>query len=310
MFDGELMYILNDLSQIHTSSPTAIAIGKFDGVHLGHRRLLGEILSAKQDGMLAVVFTFHPSPEELFGSSDGKVLTTREEKQRILEELGVDLLIEYPMTKENAAIAPETFIEEYLCRRLQARLVAAGTDLSFGAKGAGDFALLDAMKRSGGYETVQVEKLRIGNTEVSSSRVRAMIEAGELKEAGACLGYEYAFRGIVRHGAQLGRTIGIPTVNLIPPENKLLPPYGVYFSEVLLDGQKYRAMTNIGTKPTVNGTKAVTIESYLYDYSGDCCYDHEITVIPKWFHRPEMKFESVDALKAQMDKDLAIGRRQ
>jgi riboflavin kinase/FMN adenylyltransferase len=177
------MYILNDLSQIHTSSPTAIAIGKFDGVHLGHRRLLGEILSAKQDGMLAVVFTFHPSPEELFGSSDGKVLTTREEKQRILEELGVDLLIEYPMTKENAAIAPETFIEEYLCRRLQARLVAAGTDLSFGAKGAGDFALLDAMKRSGGYETVQVEKLRIGNTEVSSSRVRAMIEAGELKEA-------------------------------------------------------------------------------------------------------------------------------
>ncbi|MBR3518434.1 MAG: riboflavin biosynthesis protein RibF [Lachnospiraceae bacterium] len=303
------MQILNNLSQIHTDSPTAVAIGKFDGVHLGHRRLLEEILSAKQDGMLAAVFTFHPSPEELFGVSDGKVLTPREEKRKILEALGVDVLIEYPMTKESASIAPEEFVEEYLCRRLKAHLVAAGTDLSFGARGKGDFALLDAMKRSGGYETVQVEKLRVGNTEVSSSRVRALIEAGELKEANACLGYAYSFTGIVQHGAQLGRTIGIPTVNLIPAENKLLPPYGVYFSEVLLDGEKYRAMTNIGTKPTVNGTRAVTIESYLYDYSGDC-YDHEITVIPKYFHRPEMKFESVDALKIQMDKDLAVGRNQ
>ena len=302
------MQILNNLSQIHTDSPTAVAIGKFDGVHLGHRRLLEEILSAKQDGMLAAVFTFHPSPEELFGVSDGKVLTPREEKRKILEDLGVDVLIEYPMTKESAAIAPEEFVEEYLCKRLQAHLVAAGTDLSFGARGKGDFALLDAMKRSGGYETVQVEKLRVGNTEVSSSRVRALIEIGELKEANACLGYAYSFTGIVKHGAQLGRTIGIPTVNLIPAENKLLPPYGVYFSEVLLDGEKYRAMTNIGTKPTVNGTKAVTIESYLYDYSGDC-YDHEITVIPKHFHRPEIRFESVEALKAQMDKDLAIGSR-
>lgn len=302
------MQILNNLSQIHTDSPTAVAIGKFDGVHLGHRRLLEEILSAKQDGMLAAVFTFHPSPEELFGVSDGKVLTPREEKRKILEDLGVDVLIEYPMTKESAAIAPEEFVEEFLCKRLQAHLVAAGTDLSFGAMGKGNFALLDAMKHSGGYETVSVEKLRIGGAEVSSSRVRALVEAGELKDANACLGYAYSFRGIVQHGAQLGRTIGIPTVNLIPPENKLLPPYGVYFSEVLLDGQTYRAMTNIGTKPTVNGTKAVTIESYLYDYAGDA-YDREITVIPKYFHRPEMRFESVDALKAQMDKDLAIGRR-
>ncbi len=302
------MQILNNLSQIHTDSPTAVAIGKFDGVHLGHRRLLEEILSAKQDGMLAAVFTFHPSPEELFGVSDGKALTPREEKRKILEALGVDVLIEYPMTKESASIAPEEFVEEYLCKRLQAHLVAAGTDLSFGAMGKGNFALLDAMKHSGGYETVSVEKLRIGGAEVSSSRVRALVEAGELKDANACLGYAYSFCGIVQHGAQLGRTIGIPTVNLIPPENKLLPPYGVYFSEVLLEGQTYRAMTNIGTKPTVNGTKAVTIESYLYDYAGDA-YDREITVIPKYFHRPEMRFESVEALKAQMDKDLAIGRR-
>lgn len=301
------MRILNELSQIHNDQPTAVAIGKFDGVHRGHRRLLKEILSAKQDGLQAAVFTFHPSPEELFGLTDGKALTPREEKRRMLEALGVDVLVEYPMTRESAAIAPEAFVEEFLCRRLQARMVAAGTDLSFGARGKGDFALLDAMKRSGGYETVQVDKLRIGGAEVSSSRIRALIERGEFGEANECLGYAYSYRGSVVHGAHLGHTIGVPTVNLLPEKDKLLPPYGVYYSEVLLEEKAYHAMTNIGTKPTVNGTKAVTIESYLYDFDGDA-YGKEITVYPVRFRRPEQRFANVEELKAQMQTDLAAGR--
>ncbi|MBR1470872.1 MAG: bifunctional riboflavin kinase/FAD synthetase [Lachnospiraceae bacterium] len=302
------MRIITTLEQIHTEQAAAIAVGKFDGVHLGHRRLLQEILHAKADGLQAVVFTFSPSPEVLFGLSDGKQLTTQMEKRRILEQLGIDVLIEYPMEPQTAAVDPAVFIEEYLCRRLKARVIAAGSDLSFGAGGKGDFALLDALKHACGYETVKVEKLRLAHREVSSSRVRELVLQGAMEEAEACLGRGYSFTGRVVHGAHLGHTIGIPTVNLIPEADKLLPPKGVYFSEVQAGGGLHRAITNIGNKPTVNDSGTVTIESHLLDFAADI-YGQEVTVVLHHFHRPEMRFAGVEALKAQMEKDILAAYR-
>ncbi|MBR5420638.1 MAG: riboflavin biosynthesis protein RibF [Lachnospiraceae bacterium] len=297
------MEIITTLEELKSKVPTAVAIGKFDGVHAGHRLLLSEILSAAQDGLCPCVFTFEPSPERIFGGGDVKLLSTRRERREALEALGIGLLIEYPLDRETASVEPAYFIEEFLCRRLKAGLVAAGADLSFGAGGKGDFALLNALRHSGGYETKQVEKLMCRGSAISSSRVRALVEAGEMEEAEECLGSPYSVSGTVQHGAGLGHSLGFPTLNVIPGEDKLLPPRGVYEGEVLLRGRKYRALTNIGTKPTVQKEGIPAAEAYLYDYEGDA-YGEEIRIELKHFRRAEKRFESIEELKEQLRRDI------
>jgi len=304
------MKIITSLEELHSEERCAVAVGKFDGVHAGHRLLLEKILAAKAKGLKAAVFTFEPSPEALFGMGDVRLLTTGEEKRRLLAEIGVDLLIEYPMNFQTAAVEPEEFIREFLIRRLHAGLIAAGEDLSFGNKGRGDFALLDALRTEGGYETIRVEKLRVDGENVSSSRIRELVSLGKMEAAEKMLGRPYELTGIVAHGRGLGHTIGFPTVNLYPPADKALPPYGVYRSELLLHGSgaEYRGITNIGVRPTVSDEDRVSAETYLYDFTDDL-YDETVTVRLLSFQRPEQRFPNVDALKEQLQKDIREGRR-
>lgn len=299
--------IIANTTEFQLNSETAVAIGKFDGVHLGHRRLLQEILEQKKNGLKACVFTFAPTPAVLFGLSDGKELTTKEEKRRIFSQMGVDILIEFPLNRETAAISPEDFVTDILVSRMQTKFLAAGTDLSFGKNGAGNAALLGKMGPEYGFEVKTIDKISLEGIVVSSTHIRNLIEAGRMEQATAMLGMPYVIQGKVVHGNRIGRTLGFPTVNLVPAQDKLLPPNGVYYSEVRIGVKNYRAITNIGYKPTVTAEKVMGVESYLYDFSEEI-YDEEIEVYLYKFKRPEMQFDGLEALQKQLQRDIAEGK--
>ncbi len=301
------MQIITRLNELNIDSKTAIAMGKFDGIHLGHKKLLNLILDQKIDDLKAVVFTFEPSPEEFFVGHTVKQLFTKEEKRKAFEKLGIDILVEFPLTEETAATPPESFIRDILVDRLNARYIAAGTDVSFGDKGKGDQFLLRNMSKEMGFELCLIDKVMLDGEEVSSTRTRNQIADGNMKMAARLLGCEYSVSGIVEHGRHIGHTIGVPTVNVIPSQEKLLPPYGVYSSIVVIDDKEYRGMTNIGRKPTISEKEVVGAETYIYNFDEDV-YGKFIEVRLKEFIRPEMKFDSIEALTAQIKSDLKAAR--
>lgn len=300
------MEIISGTTEFKLDRETAVAIGKFDGVHIGHRRLLEEILEQKRNGLAACVFTFDPPPSVFFGGLDGGELTTREEKRLLFETLGVDILIEFPLNAETAAILPENFVREILVKKMNARLVAAGTDLSFGAKGAGNAILLHHMGQVLGFEVKTIEKVSRHGTVVNSSYIRELLKQGKLQQVKDFLGMPYTIRGKVVHGNRIGRTLGFPTVNLIPEKNKLLPPCGVYFSMVGYGGRYYRAISNVGYKPTVTEERILGVESYLYDFNQEI-YDEMIEVSLHAFMRQEQRFDSLEELKEQLQRDMLAG---
>ena len=283
-----------------------MAIGKFDGLHLGHRKLLSEILRQKEDGLKAAVFTFDPSPEVFFGMNPARELSTNEEKRDLFREIGIDILVEFPFNKETAAITPEDFVIDILCGRMNAKYVAAGTDLSFGSMGKGNFTMLSSLARHMGFETCKIDKIERNGKVISSTLIRELVEEGNMEEAAACLGAPYKITGNIVHGRALGRRIGIPTLNQMPPTDKLLPPFGVYYSEVKADGRIFKGITNIGIKPTVTNDNQVTVETSLYDFSGDL-YGETAEVSLLTFRRPEMRFSGVSELKKTMEKDIRAG---
>ena len=283
-----------------------MAIGKFDGLHLGHRKLLSEILRQKEDGLKAAVFTFDPSPEVFFGMNPARELSTNEEKRDLFREIGIDILVEFPFNKETAAISPEDFVIDILCGRMNAKFGAAGTDLSFGSMGKGNFTMLSSLARHMGFETCKIDKIERNGKVISSTLIRELVEEGNMEEAAACLGAPYKITGKIVHGRALGRRIGIPTLNQMPPTDKLLPPFGVYYSEVKADGRIFKGITNIGIKPTVTNDNQVTVETSLYDFSGDL-YGETAEVSLLTFRRPEMRFSGVSELKKTMEKDIRAG---
>lgn len=300
------MEIIANTTDFYLDRETSVAIGKFDGIHIGHRRLLEEIREQKKDGLCACVFTFDPAPAVLFGQSDGKELTTKEEKHVLFERAGVDILIEFPMTHETAATAPEAFAAEILAERMQTRFLAAGSDLSFGAGGAGNAELLQRLGPELGFQVKTIEKICLNGREVSSTYVRSCVEKGDMRLTEKLLGMPYPVLGTVVKGNQLGRTLGFPTVNLLPQESKLLPPNGVYFSQIRRRGRLYRAISNVGYKPTVTEERVMGLESYLYDFQEDI-YGETIEVYLLEYSRPERRFESVEALRRQLEMDRKAG---
>ena len=300
------MQIIEKTTEFRLSEPSAVAIGKFDGVHLGHRELIRKITEQKSENRLATVFTFDTSAAVFFGGED-KELTTIAEKRRIFEEMGVDILIEFPLNRETAATEPEEFVRRYLAAQMHTAYLCAGDDLSFGKGGAGNYDLLEKYARVYGYRVEMIDKVKIDGEAVSSTRVRDAVRSGQMDTAARMLGIPYSVSGLVEYGKQLGRTIGMPTANLIPEQSKLLPPSGVYYSKALIEGRMCRGITNVGCKPTVNDGHAVGVETYLYDFSGDL-YGRDITVYLLAFRRPEIKFDNVEQLKKQMEADILAGR--
>lgn len=300
------MKIIENTTEFHLERPSAVALGKFDGIHLGHRKLLNRVLEQKKRGLQAVVFTFDTSAAFFFGG-DERELSVREEKRAAFAQMGIDVLIEFPLNPDTAATEPVTFVSRYLAEQMRTVYLCAGPDISFGKGGAGDYALLAAYAQDYGYQVELIEKVRVDGKEVSSTRVREAVRAGEMEAVTRMLGTPYSVKGKVLHGRQLGRTLGMPTANLLPDDGKLLPPNGVYYSRAHLGDRVYRGITNIGCKPTVSDERILGVETYLYDFAGEI-YDREITVELLAFRRPERTFEGVEALRRQIEEDVAAGR--
>lgn len=282
---------------------TAVSLGKFDGIHLGHRLLIDRILREKDHGYTSVVFTFDLHPMSLFSDNELELIDTQEEKVEKLRQLGVDVLVSYPFTRETANTPPEQFVREILVKQLDAKLIVVGSDYRFGKQRQGDVALLQALSTECGYELVVYDKLEIDHEIVSSTYIRQELALGHMERVNQLLGETFTIRGEVVHGKQLGRTIGVPTVNQVVPSKKQMPPNGVYYSKVRVDNQWYHGITSIGFKPTVSDEKIKGVETYLFDYTGDL-YGKEIEVGLLHYSRPEVRFESLEQLKSVIQEDI------
>ena len=325
------MEIIKDTTEFKINEQTAVAIGKFDGLHLGHKALISELLKAGKKGLKTAVFTFDPSPGIYFSMLRGSVtyreLMTRDEKRESFETLGIDYLVEYPFRAETAAVTAQEYVKRYLLDQMNAKLIVAGEDVSFGRGGAGDAELLKKIVRKSGSEchrgralsdlcnegsdlfpeVLIIPKIEKGGMVISSTLVRKMVEEGNMEETSGLLGEDYCIRGKVMHGNHIGRSLGMPTANLYPPDRKLLPPKGVFFSSVTIksDGSTtYRSITNIGCRPTVHGDDPkVNVETHILDFDKDI-YGEDIEVRLLHFHRREKRFGTLEELKEQMNADV------
>ncbi len=297
-----MKYITKTLD-FQIEEPTAVTLGKFDGLHRGHELLMQTLRDYKaKHEVAAVAFTFDIPPKDMVEDISSKVLTTPEEKEYIFGNSGMDYLIECPFTKEVMCMSPEDFIG-WIVRALHMKCVVVGDDFRFGHKRRGDYHTLQKYEKVYGYETIVIEKMKDENRDISSTYVREKIAEGNLRKANALLGYPYFIKSEVVHGAKLGRTIGFPTINMVLPKDKLLPPNGVYVTEVIVDNEPYMGVTNVGCKPTVSAVGQVGVETYILGFD-QMLYGSKILVSFLEYLRPEQKFASVAELQAQMALDI------
>lgn len=286
---------------------TAVTLGKFDGIHIGHRRLLNCVKQYKEQGLETVVFSFLFPPAALLSEIELNLIFTEEEKKIELEKYGIDTVISYPFTKETLKMEPEEFVKEILIKRLDAKIVVVGSDFHFGHNRRGDINLLKIFASQYGFQVEIFEKVKIDDSCVSSSRIRKEIRNGSMELVNQMLGQPYFVSGVVTHGRKLGRTLGMPTANVVPADEKLLPPFGVYVSKTEVDGVFYDGITNIGVKPTVGEEQKRLVETFLFDYHGDL-YGKWLKTSLYYYERPERKFASIEQLKKQMEQDTLFGK--
>ena len=287
---------------------TAVAIGKFDGLHIGHEQILKTLEECKKEGLKTVILSFDPSPDVVFWRAEDTELLSRSEMEEHLEKYEIDYHVILSFTPELARMSCEEFLEEILIKSLHGKAVVAGEDVSFGYKGRGDAEFLKQMEKNNIIKSRIIRKKTVDGIPVSSTQIREYIKSGQIEKATEFLGYRYSFTGIIEEGKHLGRTYGIPTVNFFPEKKKVLPPNGVYFSRARIKGNTYYAMTNIGVRPSVENEphsgekKGVNLESYLFGNPGEL-YGETCTVTLYHYHRPERKFDSLDLLVAQLKED-------
>ena len=301
------MLIASSSEQIRT--PTAIALGNFDGIHQGHCSVLRSLIDAvsrQQPHLSPSVVSFDPHPREFFTGEKRQLLTPIPQKAELLANLGVEQLILLPFDRDLASLSPQQFVAEILVEQLQAKMVSVGMDFRFGyqRKGTGvdlkdlaaKYDIAVKLNSLHTYQDPSADKVR-----VSSSLIRQALKEGDIKTANLMLGRAYSLWGQVVTGKQLGRTIGFPTANLEVAPEKFLPRFGVYAVDVLLGATTLKGVMNIGCRPTVAG-ELPTIEVHILNWSGDL-YGQDLRVNLIEFIRPEQKFASVEALKQQITKD-------
>lgn len=279
---------------------TSVAMGLFDGVHKGHLAVIEEALLGKKEGLVPAVFTFDTT-EGLPSTKRGGLIYSSEYKEYILESLGVELLcaVHFDVIKD---LSPEAFVDEILVGTLKAARVVCGGDFRFGRHAAGGTEELKTLCEARGIALVVVPQLVMDGAPVSSTRIRKLIEDGQIEDANRLCGREYGIVGTVLRGRQLGRAMGFPTINQRLQTGRTLPRFGVYRSETILDGKSYPSITNIGIKPTVGSDEPLS-ETNIFGFSGDL-YGRRVLVKLTGFIRPERKFQSVEELKMQMEKDI------
>ncbi len=293
-----------------TKKRTIITLGKFDGLHRGHQKLLEQVLEEKTDGYATVVFTFDMSPYILLTGKPHQTIITNEERRAYLEKMGIDYLIEYPFNREVEHLSPEDFIRKVLIEQLNVGCIVVGTDFHFGYKRKGDISLLAHYGIKFDYKCMIIEKKKDEESGriISSSYIRENIQTGNIEKVNYLLGYPYTITGEILHGNQIGRTMGLPTINQIPKQGKMLPPNGVYCSKTTIDGVTYKGITNIGYKPTVSSEKIKGVETHLFDFDMEV-YGKVAQVMLYHFKRPEQTFNSLEELKNQINDDVKYGKK-
>ena len=281
------------------------ALGFFDGVHLGHQALLTACRElADKHGCRAGAVTFTVHPEALVSGNAPTLLNTKEDRKRMLRAYGIKAVKELPFDRDLMTTHWSDFLKQLM--ESGAAGFICGEDFRFGAGGSGTAEKLAAFCKSKDLPYAIVPEQLMNGERISSTRIRELLEQGELTQANRLLGHAHIFTGKVLSGRQLGRTIGTPTANLAFPAGLLVPKFGVYACKVSIGDKLYSAVTNIGTRPTVNG-EGITAEAHILDFDGDL-YDKKITVAFCYFLRPEQKFASLEELKAQIAADSARTR--
>jgi riboflavin kinase / FMN adenylyltransferase len=308
MTQSDLSFIrVNDLTAVPPRRPTYLAIGSFDGVHLGHQSLIRQLVAAaREDHARAAVLTFFPHPKRVIQNlTDRYYLTTLEDRVALLAGLGVELIITHPFNETVRQTRAEAFVMQ-LCHHLEMRQLWGG-NFALGYNREGDVPFLRRLGQKLGYEVRLAEQMVSWDGGlVSSSRVRHSLATGRIRDVTGCLARPFHMRGEIVVGDKRGRTIGFPTANLQVWEELLLPGNGVYAARAWVNGQSYGAATNVGVRPTVDGT-TLRIEAHLLDFSGDI-YGAEMRLDFLERVRPELRFDGLDALKAQISQDVEAVR--
>jgi len=304
------MKIYHQLADFHPPHYSVVTSGTFDGVHLGHQKILGRLkeLAARKQGE-TVLLTYWPHPRLILQPEDNnlRLLTTLTEKVKLLEELGVDHLIILPFTKELSQMSSEEFIREILVEKIQTKTLVIGYDHKFGKNREGSFEYLQSHSHLFGFDMEEISRQDVDDLAVSSTKIRTALAQGDISTASKYLGRPYFLSGQVVKGQQIGRSIGFPTANIHVVDNyKLLPRDGAYAVYAEVGANRCKAILNIGDRPTVDGKKK-TIEAHLIDFDGDV-YGQELSIHFQEFLREEEKFENLDALKNQLviDRERAI----
>lgn len=290
------MKYITGIGSYHGTKKTAVTMGKFDGLHRGHQKLVDKIRSYASDECDSVLCAFDMHRDA--------IMTNRERREHL--EGKIDWLIDCPFTETLRNMEAEDFIRDILCAGLNAAHIVVGRDFVFGHNKRGSVEMLERYAPRYGYTVDVVEKERYGDMIISSTYIRDALAQGDVRLAEQLLGYPYELTGPVRHGKQLGRTLGFPTMNVEPEAQKILPRYGVYACRVKIEGEWYNGVGNAGVKPTVTDERRRLFEVYVYGYEGDA-YGKEVTVRFCGFERPEVKFGSVEELREQVMKDMQYG---
>jgi riboflavin kinase/FMN adenylyltransferase len=292
----------------HRNAPAwgdaAVAIGNFDGVHLGHRALIDR---ARRFGMHTVALTFDPHPSSVVGKGGPPMLSSLDRRVELLGEAGVDAVVVEPFTIDLATLAPHAFVDGVLRDALHARAVVVGYDFTYGAQRGGSTETLQAHGAQAGFEVAIVDAVEIGGEVASSTRIRQYLRDGDCAAAARFLGRPWDIDGTVVHGAKRGRAIGIPTANIAPASDLLIAP-GIYAVTLGVGGTALPAVASLGRNPTFVAQGGLVLEVHVLDWEGDL-YDRVVRTTFVSRIRDELKFDSVDALVAQIHRDIDVARQ-
>lgn len=304
-----VLKIFNSIADFRSDKKTIITLGTFDGVHIGHQKIIEKLLSnAKATDCESLILTFFPHPRMVLQeASEIRLLNTIAERTALLEKTGLDSLIIHPFDKTFSRLSAEEFVKEILVDKLNIHKIVIGHDHRFGRNRTADINDLIAFGEKYGFEVEQLSAQEIDAVSISSTKIRMALDEANISLANEYLGYDYFLTGLVSRGKQLGRTIGFPTANLSIPESyKLIPKMGIYVVQSKIDGQTVFGVMNIGTNPTVTDENKMSIEVYYLDFDGDL-YDRKLEVSLLAYIRGEEKFETIEILtqKIQADCDWA-----
>ncbi len=300
------MKTFRDIEKLPQIKGSVVTIGNFDGIHLGHQKIIAQLKEhAEKLKVPSVVISFNPTPQNFFGA-DHAVLSSYEEKDFFLSSLGINYHLVINFNKEFSNINAQTFIEEFLLRKLNIKLCLVGDDFRFGKNRVGDFSLLQENGDKHGFAVEETATIEHNQIRISSTRIRECLQQNNLEETKKLLGRSYSISGKIVRGQQRGRTINFPTINILPNRSKS-PVSGVFAVKVKLSGQTYFGICNAGHKPTVDGREFL-FETHIFDFEKDV-YEQFAEIDFLKHVRPEKKFNSFEELKDQIEKDVIVAKK-